>query len=70
MRWEEILEVGWPLFASLGVLILLKVIAPDILPYIKYILAWIIVIAIPTIILLIIIMPVILLLIEHLSTKN
>jgi len=70
MRWREILEIGWPLFTSLGILILLKVIAPDILPYIKYILAWIVAIATPTITLLVIIVPVILFLTEYLSTRN
>jgi len=61
MRWEEILEVGWPFAITGFIACVLTIITPDVLPYIKYLLGWIMIIGFLVAILAVMIVPVVLL---------
>ena len=61
MRWREILEIGWMFFAAIFIVVLLAIAAPDVLPYVKYVLAWLMLINFLVAVLVTIIVPVILL---------
>jgi len=61
MRWREILEVGRVFFAAIFIVSLLAIVAPGILPYIKYLLGWIMIIGFLVAMLAAIVVPTVLL---------